>query len=243
MLSGIWDLECKCVKNHGQCLLSLFTSTQKTTKFAWNLCKIGWENPYTDFVEVVDGTANDNFPIYHLVHFCWEILRKTQPNRATLKYLDSPWNTPARDVAGASCLPALYLTVHVHRGRPTPLGPCIAPWVPVCDARGPVGRCHTTFPQPPDGRTALVHWLVSRRTSPPSPCTSSRHTVLHTATPLPWHPRNTVTTTRPAIKAMTCPPRASTLLRYAPLSPPRRPPCPTLSLSCLALLTLSLRTP
>jgi hypothetical protein len=36
-------------------------------------------------VEVVEGTAIYNFPIHHLVHFCYEIVGNIVVNSATLK--------------------------------------------------------------------------------------------------------------------------------------------------------------
>jgi hypothetical protein len=102
---------------------------QKTKKFACSLCKIGWEKPYTTFVEVVEGTAIYNFPIYPLVHFCYKILRKIVVNSAMLKPFctgtrqDSAWRVTSR-TAGR---PAVVLAVHERRGRPVTVGLWAAP--------------------------------------------------------------------------------------------------------------------
>jgi hypothetical protein len=62
------------------------------------------------FVEVVGGTAIYNFPICHLVHFYYKILRKTMLNSATLKHF-APERTQtmrARDVAHGRVSPPPY---------------------------------------------------------------------------------------------------------------------------------------
>jgi hypothetical protein len=55
------------------------------------LYKIRWEKHYRAFVKVVEDSEIYNFSIHHLVHFSWEILRKTRSNRGTLKR----WGAPA----------------------------------------------------------------------------------------------------------------------------------------------------
>jgi hypothetical protein len=103
MLGGIAGLKCKMVKIAGQRLWVLFTGAQKTTKFACNLCKNGWEKPCMAFVEVVEESEIYNFRIYALIHFYSKIWRKTLLNRATWIFVR--WNamlsgtgrlTPAR---------------------------------------------------------------------------------------------------------------------------------------------------
>jgi hypothetical protein len=53
--------------------------------FGCDLCRIRWEKHPRAFVQAVEGCEIYNFPIHHSVHFSWNILRKTQSNRGTLK--------------------------------------------------------------------------------------------------------------------------------------------------------------
>jgi hypothetical protein len=63
MLSGIWNLEWKCVKNASQHLQTLFTRAEFSAMFHGILCKIHWSKPYTTFVKVVEGQLIYNFGI------------------------------------------------------------------------------------------------------------------------------------------------------------------------------------
>jgi hypothetical protein len=98
MLSGIWDLKFKRVKNSSQRFWLLFTGAQKTTDLAWELCTNGWEKGHTPFVKVVEGWLTYNYPIYHLDHFSSKIWRKTISNRAK-RNSNRAGRAHARDVA------------------------------------------------------------------------------------------------------------------------------------------------
>jgi hypothetical protein len=97
MLSGIWDLECRCVKKLNQCHLTLFIGAQKSAKLAGSWCKNGWEKHYRAFLEVVEGNEMYNFGIHCLEHFSCKILRNQQSNRVTLKWFARE-HEHARDV-------------------------------------------------------------------------------------------------------------------------------------------------
>jgi hypothetical protein len=84
MLSGIGDLERKCVKKLGQCPWVLFTGAQKTTNLACLLCTIGGEKDPMPFTKVVDQCKIYNFGIQMFVHFSSKILSKTLLNSASL---------------------------------------------------------------------------------------------------------------------------------------------------------------
>jgi hypothetical protein len=57
------------------CQQLLFTRMWWHSKFGSNLCKNRGEKHYRAFVKVVEGSEIYNFPIHHLVHFSYKILR------------------------------------------------------------------------------------------------------------------------------------------------------------------------
>jgi hypothetical protein len=69
MLSGIGDLEWKCVKKLGQSPWVLFTGAQKTANLACLLCTIGGEKDHMPFAKVVGQSKIYNFGIETLDHF------------------------------------------------------------------------------------------------------------------------------------------------------------------------------
>jgi hypothetical protein len=83
MLSGIWDLEWKCVKKLGQRSSTLFTSAQEICNLAYEFCTNGLEKGHTPFVKVVEGSVVHNFGIQTLGHFSWKNWRKSRLNRDT----------------------------------------------------------------------------------------------------------------------------------------------------------------
>jgi hypothetical protein len=64
-LSGIRDLEWKCLKKIGQRFWSLFTGAQKICMLACLLCTINGEKGHTPFLEVVGDQEIYNFPIHY----------------------------------------------------------------------------------------------------------------------------------------------------------------------------------
>jgi hypothetical protein len=135
MLSGIGDLECKMVKNAGQCLWVLFTSAQKTTNLACNLCKNGWEKGHTPFLEVGEDQEIYNFPFYTLVHYSSIFWRQIRSKRVRLNWF---WL-----VALQSATAALRLAGPARWARPQSAGPRTVDPAP-CTAPPALPRLHAS---------------------------------------------------------------------------------------------------
>jgi hypothetical protein len=152
----------------------------------------------TTFLEVVEGSALYNFAYYRWVHFSSKTWRKDRSNRATSNYfaLEHTRNPPARDVAwrGKSAPPY----AHAEDGwRPAVPASCHGSYVWRIVG---CGRCHTAFPRSPTpAPPSSIGLLAAARRHPSHPMSSCR-----TVTLLPWRARNKITTTGPAIKAMSC---------------------------------------
>jgi hypothetical protein len=173
MLSGIWDLKPKLVKNAGQRLQALFTGAEFSAKFHCILCKIHWSKPYTAFVKVVEGQLIYNFGIDCLWHFSCKILSKTWSKCASSNSFVTGLQSarprrrrasPRRGSAGPG-----------RRGGLPPAGPCVVGSPSPNRLPGPTPAPRVARPaaaprrpSPPD------HW-GSRRTPPrvvavPRPC-------------------------------------------------------------------------
>jgi hypothetical protein len=167
MLSGIWNLEWKCVKNASQRFWVLFIGARKPPNWHAICAKNGWEKPHTPFVEVVEGYEIYNFPIIHLVHFSWKSWRKTQSKGASRNGFSPgrPERAPSACATRAAILPGPHteasfgLLVHVPWAalaeqpfRSYPLAPRVA------HARvGCADRAARPMPLPPYCGHATAH--------------------------------------------------------------------------------------
>jgi hypothetical protein len=118
-------------------------------------------------VEVVEGYEIYNFPIIHLFHLCFKIVRKTQSNSATLNCgaLERVGTACARDVAhGRSVCRHTAPYTHTEAGS-HPMDCASCSLVLVHDVSGP-GPGHATLPHRPDGGNRLAPLVDGRRTSP-----------------------------------------------------------------------------
>jgi hypothetical protein len=95
MLSGIWDLKWKRVKNLGQRSSSLFISAMKTAKLACLLCITCWSKHPSTFAKIVEGSEIYNFAYYLVGHFSSRFWSYTWSNRASLNYFGA-WNASTR---------------------------------------------------------------------------------------------------------------------------------------------------
>jgi hypothetical protein len=154
-----------------------------------------------------------------LVHFSSKMWRKDRSNWATLNcFALEHTRTPC-----ARRCPACHVgpEVRARGGRPASSVPasCRGSYVWRIVGRG---QCHAAFPRSPTPAppSSIGPSAAARRR--PSHPTSSRRTMLHTATLLPWRARNIVTMTCPAIKpCRASPPRAcatAVSIATAPLS-------------------------
>jgi hypothetical protein len=160
------------------------------------------------FTKVVEQCKVYNFGIQMFAHFSSEILRKTILNEATPKGL-AP-NTRGNAGARATSRPATsvsppYDAVHARRGRPASVGPCAAPFSPLCVTQA--GPWSAPRGKPPLTGERHLHTPLDRRS-----CMSPRH----------GSPCRAIALTDPPQTAS--PPRAGFKSRRLPLARAHRAP-------------------
>jgi hypothetical protein len=125
--------------------------------------QIGWEKPHTAFVEVVEGTEIYNFAIYHLVHFCYKIVRKSWST--VLPWNSLRWNTlereHAHDVAPSHVSLLPYLAVHACRGSPASRGSCAALFGTCAWWRWAPWPVHAVLAHRPHPLPTARHWAAT----------------------------------------------------------------------------------
>jgi hypothetical protein len=193
MLSGIWDLEWKCVKNLGQRSQALFIGAQKTANLACNLCTTGWEKNPRAFSKVLEGSVVYNFGIKTLDHFCWNFWRKMLSNRAAWKrfWHSALWSVP-RDVGRQ----IVCRHRRPHRGPGTDAKTPRAPR----GERRRIGRCSTDVSPSFPSRHAST---VTAPATNPVAAVQVAHVAVstaHTVTPQSWHARHSPTALRSGIR-------------------------------------------
>jgi hypothetical protein len=170
MLSGIWDLEWKCVKKLGQRFWSLFIGAQKTMMLAFHLWNNDWEKHPRAFLEVVEGYEMYSFGIHCLEHFSSKIWRESLLNRVT----PNGFGTGPRVRAHAwrrvrlAAQPTDQAQTSVHRcdhrsHNPTPTS---TPSSSLPRAAHPQAE-QTDLRRPTNGRTAVPRPLCMRWSWPP----------------------------------------------------------------------------
>jgi hypothetical protein len=171
MLSGIRNLDWKCVKNASQRLQTLFIKAEFSAGFHCILCKIHWSKPYTAFVKIVEGQLIYSFGIDCLWHFSCKKLSNCWSKGGKPKG-ETPLCAPSHHVAHTRRRGTPW---PARRDQPVPVGPC---------AVGP----NCAKPTLPDLSLAATRRALTRWTAAPPHTAGSTATARlcpHPAVPLP----------------------------------------------------------